>query len=77
MVDPKQGYNDAKCEKPRFNHVRKTVNDKVLSNQKRCQLSPLNMRESKKKNKKKWCYIQDLLDELNSQTKHQINRIRT
>ena len=45
-----------------------------FSNQKTCQLSPLNMRESKKK---KGGYIQDLLDELNSQTKHQINRLRT
>ena len=36
-------------KKPRFNIVRETVNDKVLSNQKTRRLSPLDMRESKKK----------------------------
>ena len=48
IVDPKQDYNNAKCEKPRFRIVRETANDKVLSNQETRQLSPLNMRDTQK-----------------------------
>ena len=48
LVDPKQGYNKAKFEKPCLNSVCETAHAKVLSNQEMHQLSPLNMCENQK-----------------------------
>ena len=48
LIEPKQGYNHAKFERPPLNSIRKKMMLTVLSNQETCQLSPLNMCASKK-----------------------------
>ena len=50
-VDPEQGYNHAKFEKPRLNSVHGNANNKVcfLSNQETPQLSHLNTWKKKEK----------------------------
>ena len=48
-VDPEQGNNHAKIERSHFNSVCQKANIKsFLSNQKTCQLPPLNMYKIKK-----------------------------
>ena len=54
LVDPKQGYNQAKFKKPHFNSVCEKANV-FCPTQETCQLSPLSTCESKNK----W-YIHDL-----------------
>ena len=64
FVDPKQGYNNAKFEKPRFNSVREKANNKDLSNQETSE------------SQKQW-YIHDLLDTLNYLTEFKFNKRET
>ena len=47
-VNPKQGYNHAKFQRPCLNGVREKANVIIFLNEKICQLSPLNMCENKK-----------------------------
>ena len=81
-VGPKEGYNHARFERSGLNGIWETPtkeiivsylcpNVQVLSNEKTCQLSLLNIREKKKK-----LYIHDLLDVIKNLTKLQFIRIR-
>ena len=75
LVDPKQGYNNAKFEKPCFNRVYEKANNKgccFFSNQDKGQLFPLNMCKSQKQ----W-YIHDLLHVLQNPANFQNNQART
>ena len=76
LLDTKQGYNNAKFEKPCLNSVRDKANEKCFCQiRKHANLSPSKMYTSKEK-KKKW-RIHDLLNVLNNPTKFQLNQIRT
>ena len=48
LVDPKQGYNNAKFEKTCLNIVHEKASEKFLSNQETHQSSPLTMFKSQK-----------------------------
>ena len=52
MQGPKRGCNHAKFQRAPSNSVRQNANVQVLSNQKTCQLSPLNMCKSEN-----WWYM--------------------
>ena len=72
LLGPMQGNNHAKFQRPPLNSVHQKANRKILSNQKTCQLSSLNMCQSEK-----YWYIHYLLDLLNDPTKFKHSWIRT
>ena len=75
-VDPKQGYNHAKCERSYYNNIRATGYSKSFFKRGNM-LSPLKMWRKKKGGGGGNWYIHDLLDVTNNRIKFQLKQIRT